>query len=128
MWFKFDIQSTTYSLIIRWSVVLALGVLLISMASGQLGVSNYLSLLKNREWLQQNNMQLQIANQMLQKQYDDLTHSKIAQELFVREDLGMIKPGETVVHIIPAEEKENPLETPPVVNQTHEKIVVSKSH
>lgn len=76
--------------------MLALSVLLISMATGQYGISNYRELLRNKEELEQLNMRISIENQMLNEKIAKLKASREAQVHFLKENFGYIAQGEVV--------------------------------
>lgn len=92
----FDISSSSFTLIIRWAIVLALSVLLISMATGQYGISNYRELLKNKGELEELTMKLAIENQLLADKIDKLKTSRDAQIHFLKESFGYVAQGEVI--------------------------------
>ena len=85
-------------MLVRWSIVLALWVLLISMATGQSGISNYLELVKNRDELAQVNMQIALENQMYEEQIASLKLSRESQVRYLKDNFGYIEKGEFVYH------------------------------
>jgi cell division protein FtsB len=93
-----SLGSQKISLLVRWSVVVALWSLLLSMATGQSGVSNYRELLKNRDALRDINAQLAVENQFLEERIQRLKTSKDEQIRYVKEHFGYIEAGEMVFH------------------------------
>ena len=98
MTYQNNLQSTRFTLLVRWVIVLALWVLLISMATGQFGISNYLELRRNREELSDLTMQLSIRNQMLEDSIWRLKTSRDAQLRYLKEGFGLVEQGEFVYH------------------------------
>jgi cell division protein FtsB len=94
-------------LTMRWAMVSVLGVLLVSMATGQSGIANYMELKRNRESLQQLVQEISIENQMLETQLARLKHSRDAQLRYLKQEFGYIEPGEFVFHF-----SENTISTP----------------
>lgn len=93
---QFEITSESFTLMTRWAIVLALSVLLISMATGQYGISNFRELIKNQDELAEINMKLSIENQMLQEKITQLKTSRTAQIHHLKETYGVIEPNEIV--------------------------------
>lgn len=91
-----DTNSTSFTLIIRWAIVLALSVLLISMATGQYGISNYRELVKNKEELIKLNTKIAIENQLLQENIEKLKTSRDAQVHYLKANFGYVERGEFV--------------------------------
>ena len=73
------LQSRGFTHIVRWTIVLALWTLLISMASGRFGVSNFVQLREASQHLADANMRLSIENQMLEDRIRSLQRSASAQ-------------------------------------------------
>ena len=86
--------SNTLTLIVRWAIVLALTVLLISMATGQSGISNYMKLLEMKEELSDINSSLLFQNQSLEEKTALLKTSPEAQVRFLKENFGYVEKGE----------------------------------
>jgi len=82
----------------RWALVAVLGVLLISMATGQSGIANFLELKKNRNELSQVVNELSIENQKLELQLSKLKNSREAQLRFLKREYGYVEQGEYVYH------------------------------
>lgn len=93
-----SLSSNAFTLLVRWAIVLALWVLLISMATGQAGISNYLELVKNRDELQDVNMQIALENQLLEEKIQRLRTSPDAQLRYLKEQFGYVERGEYVYH------------------------------
>jgi cell division protein FtsB len=93
-----QIASSGLTLVIRWAIVAALTVLLISMATGQSGISNYVALLDNKVELENVNMQLSLENQFIENQIHKLKTNQEAQVRFLKEEYGYIEKGEYVYH------------------------------
>jgi cell division protein FtsB len=90
--------SSRLTLTMRWALVAVLGVLLISMATGQSGIANYLELKSNRESLSQVVNELSIENQKLETQLNKLKNSREAQVRFLKQEFGYIERNEYVYH------------------------------
>jgi len=90
--------SPRLALLVRWSIVVALWALLISMATGQSGVSNYRELLRGRDELQSVNAALMIENQLLSERISRLRTSRDAQLRYLKGDFGYVEKGELVYH------------------------------
>jgi cell division protein FtsB len=86
------------SLLVRWSIVLALWTLLISMASGQSGVSNYRDLQRNNEILELSNANLEYQVANLQLEIETLGSSAIARKRFLKNEIGLVEANEYVYH------------------------------
>ena len=86
------------SLLIRWSIVITLWTLLISMASGQSGISNYRELLRNTETLELSNAALEYEVSELERQIHLLNTSSAARKRFLKEEIGLVEAGESVYH------------------------------
>ena len=93
-----SLTSRGFTMLVRWAIVLALWVLLISMATGQSGISNYLELVKNRDELAQVNMQVALQNQILEEQISGLRQSRESQVRYLKDNFGYIEKGEFVYH------------------------------
>jgi cell division protein FtsB len=90
--------SSRLTLTMRWAMVAVLGVLLISMATGQSGITNYVELKRNHESLQQIVQELSIENQMLEAKLNGLKTSRDLQLRYMKDEFGYIEPGEFVFH------------------------------
>lgn len=90
--------SPRLALLVRWSIVIALWALLLSMATGQSGVSNYRELLRNRDELEGVNAELQIENQLLRERIERLKTSREAQLRYLKDQFGYVERGEFVYH------------------------------
>jgi cell division protein FtsB len=93
-----SLGSPRLALLVRWSIVIALWALLISMATGQSGVSNYRELLLGRTELESVNGALMIENQLLEERLARLRSSREAQLRYLKEDFGYVENGEIVFH------------------------------
>ncbi len=62
-----QLTSKRFQTTVRWTLVVALWALLMSMASGQSGISNYVELVNKRNVLLDVNMRLKIENQLLEE-------------------------------------------------------------
>lgn len=91
-------QSPVFMLILRWSVVLALWAFLISMAIGQYGLSNYRALLNSKTELESIVAQLSFQNQMMQQKIEVLKNSEEHKLRYLKENFGLVSPGEMVFH------------------------------
>lgn len=95
------LQSRGFGHVVRWTIVLALWTLLISMAIGRFGISNYMQLRENATLLRDSNMKLAIENQMLQERLRALEHSPTARRLFVMSETGQIDGRQKIIHLNP---------------------------
>jgi cell division protein FtsB len=93
--------SRSFGHVVRWTIVLALWTMLISMAIGQFGISNYIQLTDNAENLRERNMLLSIENQMIEAEIKNLQVSKRAQILYLAKEFGITEPGVAIVHLKP---------------------------
>lgn len=94
------LQSRGFTHVVRWTIVLALWTLLISMATGRFGVSNYMQLREAAALLTESNMRLSIANQLIEAEIHELRHSQSARRLFVTAQSGRLShPGSRIVHL-----------------------------
>lgn len=92
------VTSRGFTLIVRWTIVLALWVLLISMATGQFGISNYMELVRNRDALERINLQLSVDNQILEETIARMRTSRDAQLRYLKDNFGYVEKGEFVYH------------------------------
>jgi cell division protein FtsB len=76
--------------------VVALWALLMSMASGQAGISNYLELVNKKNILVDVNMRLKVENQLLEEKIKLLKSNPAEQIRFLKEEFGYVQPGEYV--------------------------------
>jgi hypothetical protein len=95
------LQSRGFGHVVRWTIVLALWTLLISMAIGRFGISNYMQLRENANLLRDSNMKLGIENQMLQERLRLLEQSPTARRLFVMTQTGQIDGNQKIIHLNP---------------------------
>jgi len=95
------LQSRGFGHVVRWTIVLALWTLLISMAIGRFGISNYMQLRENANLLRDSNMKLGIENQMLQERLRLLEQSPNARRLFVITQTGQIDGNQKIIHLNP---------------------------
>ncbi len=90
--------SARLTLTMRWAMVAVLGVLLVSMATGQSGIANYRELKRNREALQQLVQEISIENQNMETQISKLKTSREAQLRYLKQEFGYVERGEYVFH------------------------------
>lgn len=95
------LHSRAFGHVVRWTIVLALWTMLISMAIGRFGISNYIQLTDNAENLRQRNMLLGIENQMLEAQIERLRVSERARLMYLAQEFGVTERGVHVVHLNP---------------------------
>ncbi|MFZ9521712.1 MAG: FtsB family cell division protein [Silvanigrellaceae bacterium] len=91
-----QLTSRRFQLTVRWSLVVALWALLMSMASGQAGISNYLELVNKKNILVDVNMRLKVENQLLEEKIKILRTNSSEQIRFLKEEFGYVQPGEYV--------------------------------
>ena len=90
-------SSVRVVLWVRWSIVISLWSLLISMAAGQTGISNFRQLLQNKEALEAVNNQLSYENAKLTKHLANLRTSTYHQKRYLKEEFGVVEQDEIVV-------------------------------
>lgn len=98
-----EIIPREVTFVVRWAIVGALGILLISMATGQSGITNYMELLSNRDELWRVTQELSARNQLVQQRIADLKTSREAQVRYVKEEFGYVEPGEVIYHFSPGQ-------------------------
>jgi cell division protein FtsB len=86
------------SLLVRWSIVITLWTLLISMASGQSGIANFRDLLTNNDVLEKSNAALEYEVSELQREIANLNTSASARKHFLKNEIGVVEAGELVYH------------------------------
>lgn len=91
-----QLTSRRFQLTVRWTLVVALWALLMSMASGQAGISNYVELVSKKNVLVDVNMRLKVENQLLEERISRLKTSSAEQIRFLKEEFGYVQPGEYV--------------------------------
>lgn len=91
-----QLTSRRFQLTVRWTLVVALWALLMSMASGQAGISNYVELVSKKNVLIDVNMRLKVENQLLEERITRLKTSSAEQIRFLKEEFGYVQPGEYV--------------------------------
>lgn len=101
------LTSRSFQLTVRWTLVVALWALLMSMASGQAGISNYIELLNKKNILVDVNMRLKVENQLLEEKIGLLKKNPAEQIRFLKDEFGYVQPGEFVYRF---ESKQKPIE------------------
>lgn len=91
-----QLTSKRFQTTVRWTLVVALWALLMSMASGQSGISNYVELVNKRNVLLDVNMRLKIENQLLEEKILLLKTNPMEQVRFLKEEYGYVQPGEYI--------------------------------
>lgn len=91
-----QLTSRKFQLTVRWTLVVALWALLMSMASGQAGISNYVELVNKRNVLVDVNMRLKVENQLLEEKIKLLKTNNAEQIRFLKDEFGYVQPGELV--------------------------------
>lgn len=91
-----QLTSRRFQTTVRWTLVVALWTLLMSMASGQSGISNYVELVNKRNVLIDVNMRLKIENQLLEEKIQLLKTNPTEQVRFLKEEYGYVQPGEYI--------------------------------
>lgn len=108
--------SGKLTLTMRWALVAVLAVLLISMATGQSGIANFLQLKENLNELSQVVNELSIENQKLELQLSKLKNSRESQIRFLKQEFGYVEKGEFVYHFNKAREASKGLSQDPTNN------------
>ena len=91
-----DARSTRRSLV-RWGLSFVLGVLVVSSLVGENGYLATLRARKDERALAASVARLRLENRRLQHEADRLEHDPAALEEEARRQLGLIRPGETLV-------------------------------
>ena len=91
-----QLTSRRFQLTVRWTLVVALWALLMSMASGQAGISNYVELVNKRNILVDVNMKLKIENQLLEEKIKLLKSNTTEQIRFLKDEFGYVQANEYV--------------------------------
>jgi cell division protein FtsB len=113
-----QLSSRRFQLTVRWTLVFALWALLMSMASGQAGISNYVELINKRNVLVDVNMRLKIENQQLEERIHLLKTSATEQIRFLKDEFGYVQPGEYVYRF--ETKRQNDHKKKPIKPQTSE--------
>ena len=82
----------------RWTIILSLWVLLVSMTVGQFGLSNYKQLSNSRSDLEKLIAELSFRVQSTQYEIDMLTQHESRRLRYLKENFGVVSPGESVFH------------------------------
>lgn len=80
----------------RWTIVLSLATLMISMTIGNNGISNYMELKSRKDELKNEIFKIQARNLKIQGKIYDLKKDPLKQEYFLRKDTGMMKKDEKI--------------------------------
>lgn len=91
-----QLTSQRFQTTVRWTLVVALWALLMSMGSGQSGIANYVELVNKRNVLVEVNTRLKIENQNLEQKIHSLQTSTAEQLRFLKEEFGYVQPGEFI--------------------------------
>jgi cell division protein FtsB len=91
-----QLTSRKFQLTVRWTLVVALWALLMSMASGQAGISNYVELVGKRNILVDVNMRLKVENQLLEEKIKLLKSNPAEQIRFLKDEFGYVQANEYV--------------------------------
>jgi hypothetical protein len=93
-------EHKLFSLSVRWAVTFLLGLLMLAMAKGPYGLSNYRQLLQVKENLKYSIDVLKIQNQEVRYQIQELKTSSRIRHKFLRE-MGFVEPYESVFILHP---------------------------
>ncbi|KGM28889.1 cell division protein FtsB [Photorhabdus luminescens] len=88
-------------------LLVLLGWLQYSLWLGKNGIHDYVRVKNDVAMQERNNSKLKVRNDQLSAEIDDLTGGQEAIEERSRNELGMIKPGETFYRLIVDKSKEN---------------------
>lgn len=91
-----QLTSQRFKTTVRWTLVVALWALLMSMGSGQAGIANYVELLNKRNVLVEVNTRLKIENQNIEHKIHALETSSAEQLRYLKEEFGYVQPGEFI--------------------------------
>jgi cell division protein FtsB len=114
-----QLSSRRFLVTVRWTLVVALWTLLMSMASGQSGISNYMELVSKRNVLVDVNTRLKIENQLMEERIQRLKTSSTEQVRFLKEEFGYVQEGE-YIYRFDGEKKNAPRGKAPVNSHTTE--------
>ena len=120
-----QLTSRRFQTTVRWTLVVALWALLMSMASGQSGISNYVELVQKRNVLLDVNMRLKIENQLLEEKIHLLKTSSTDQVRYLKEEFGYVQPGEYIYRF---EKEKKPSERKKDGNKSQTTDSVEKSN
>ena len=87
--------------LVRWVVVCVLWLIISSIAIGKAGIANFMQLLKERDVLIENNMQIQIENQLLEKTNNLLHTSPEYQARYLKQNFGYVEQNEYIYQFKP---------------------------
>lgn len=87
--------------VVRWSIVVSLAILLLSMATGHTGITNYMELESNRDALQRATQELDAQNQLLEQRIVNLKSSESLRIRYLKEEFGYVEPGDLIYHFSP---------------------------
>jgi len=107
-----QLTSRRFQSTVRWTLVVALWALLMSMASGQSGIANYVELVNKRNVLVDVNMRLKIENQLLEEKIKLLKTSSSEQLRYLKEEFGYVQPGEYIYRFETKKNRKEPAPTP----------------
>jgi len=85
-----------YRTLTRWVTVVSFWIIMLSISMGKWGVNHYLKLKEVKNEFILSNSKIRSKNQLIRNEVSVLTHSKLAQEDYMRQDFGYIKEGEIV--------------------------------
>jgi cell division protein FtsB len=97
-------------------LLVLLGWLQYSLWLGKNGIHDYIRVKDDVESQQANNIKLKARNEELFAEIDDLNGGQEAIEERARNELDMIKPGESFYRVVPDPSKRNVNTTPPTSN------------
>ena len=106
-----QLTSQRFQTTVRWTLVVALWALLMSMGSGQSGIANYVELVNKRNVLADVNIRLKIENQNLEQKIHSLQTSTAEQLRFLKEEFGYVQPGEFIYRFENEKSRPKPAET-----------------
>jgi cell division protein FtsB len=106
-----QLTSLRFQTTVRWTLVVALWALLMSMGSGQSGIANYVELVNKRNVLADVNIRLKIENQNLEQKIHSLQTSTAEQLRFLKEEFGYVQPGEFIYRFENEKSRPKPAET-----------------
>ncbi|MEY2986683.1 MAG: hypothetical protein RJB13_204 [Pseudomonadota bacterium] len=105
-----QLTSQRFQTTVRWTLVVALWALLMSMGSGQSGIANYVELVKKRNVLVDVNTRLKIENQHLEQKIHLLQTSTAEQLRFLKGEFGYVQPGEFIYRFEDEKHRPKPVE------------------
>lgn len=92
----FTIYSQRFQSLSRWVVLVVLWVIIFSIAIGKVGIANFMILARERDVLLATVKELSSDNEQIRQDIQNLKHSRILQERYIKKNFGYVEQGEFV--------------------------------